>query len=111
MGIDRVQQARLGWLEAMMCFRIKLLLKRYKQPAWSLERFAGRVEDCKAKAVITCSAVMRGTKKIELKKITDDALAICSSEGYEVGFDQLGPDGCLAHSSALLGPLKSRLGH
>jgi acetyl-CoA synthetase len=46
--------------------------------------FAGRVVDCKAKAVLTCSAVMRGKKKIGLKQIVDDALELASADGNTV---------------------------
>jgi len=51
---------------------------------FSAESLASRVQDCKAKAVITCSAVMRGKKKIPLKHICDDALTYCAEEGFDV---------------------------
>lgn len=34
--------------------------------------------DCKANVLLTCSGVMRGVKPIELKKIVDKGLDMCS---------------------------------
>eukprot|EP00873_Tetraselmis_striata_P003750 jgi/Tetstr1/424014/TSEL_014625.t1 len=51
---------------------------------FSAESLASRVVDCEAKAVITCSAVMRGKKKIGLKQICDDAMDIAVAEGHPV---------------------------
>lgn len=39
---------------------------------FSAESLAGRIVDSEPKAVITCSAVKRGPKVIELKKIVDE---------------------------------------
>ncbi|KAL4419772.1 hypothetical protein ABPG75_006870 [Micractinium tetrahymenae] len=38
---------------------------------FSAEAVAGRIEGCKAKVLITCSAVMRGAKAVNLKAIAD----------------------------------------
>mmetsp|Transcript_20643 Transcript_20643/g.57298 ORF Transcript_20643/g.57298 Transcript_20643/m.57298 type:complete len:731 (+) Transcript_20643:217-2409(+) len=51
---------------------------------FSAESLGSRVADCNAKVVITCSAVMRGKKRIALKSIVDNAMDICSSSGHEV---------------------------
>jgi acetyl-CoA synthetase len=45
---------------------------------------ADRLRDCSAKALLTCSGVMRGTKTIELKKIADKALAMAEAGGHKV---------------------------
>lgn len=45
---------------------------------------AGRIEDCKAKVLLTCSGVMRGTKKIDLKKIADKAVDMCTAQNHKV---------------------------
>ncbi|GAB4821780.1 hypothetical protein N2152v2_008826 [Parachlorella kessleri] len=47
---------------------------------FSAESLAGRIVDSNPKAVITCSAVKRGPKAIELKTIVDEALQICDNE-------------------------------
>eukprot|EP00887_Chlorella_sp_A99_P006499 scaffold3.g6499.t1 len=47
---------------------------------FSAESLAGRIMDSSPKIVVTCSAVRRGAKPIELKKIVDEALEICDSE-------------------------------
>jgi acyl-coenzyme A synthetase/AMP-(fatty) acid ligase len=41
--------------------------------------------DCKARVLLTCSGAMRATKKIELKRIADQAISMCSSRGHSVG--------------------------
>mmetsp|Transcript_19106 Transcript_19106/g.32798 ORF Transcript_19106/g.32798 Transcript_19106/m.32798 type:complete len:706 (+) Transcript_19106:76-2193(+) len=51
---------------------------------FSAEALAGRMADCKAKVLITCSGVMRGAKPIELKKIADKALTLCEEQGHKV---------------------------
>lgn len=51
---------------------------------FSAEALAGRIEDCKAKVLITASGVMRGNKKIDLKAIADQACDICTREGFNV---------------------------
>lgn len=43
-----------------------------------------RVLDCKARVLLTCSAVMRGTKRIDLKTIADKAMAACNADGFQV---------------------------
>jgi acyl-coenzyme A synthetase/AMP-(fatty) acid ligase len=45
---------------------------------------SGRMEDCKAKVLITASGVMRGNKKIDLKSIADSAHAMCAKAGHTV---------------------------
>jgi acetyl-CoA synthetase len=45
---------------------------------------SGRIQDCSAKVLLTCSGVMRGTKKIDLKAIADKALAQCEKNGHKV---------------------------
>lgn len=47
---------------------------------FSSDALAQRILDCEPKIVITCSAVMRATKRVELKQIADDALRICQSQ-------------------------------
>ena len=39
---------------------------------FSAESLAGRISDSNPKLVVTCSAVKRGSKHIELKKIVDE---------------------------------------
>ena len=52
---------------------------------FSAESLASRVEDCKSRVVVTTSGVMRGKKKLETKKIVDDALEYSKRDGFEVG--------------------------
>lgn len=52
---------------------------------YSSESLFQRVMDCKPKIVITCNAVMRGKKIINLKDIVDDALSQSSQNGITVG--------------------------
>lgn len=47
---------------------------------FSAESLAGRIVDSNPKAVITCSAVKRGPKVIELKKIVDEVRRRCTAE-------------------------------
>ncbi|PRW59907.1 acetyl-coenzyme A chloroplastic glyoxysomal-like [Chlorella sorokiniana] len=47
---------------------------------FSAESLAGRISDSSPKMVVTCSAVKRGPKHIELKKIVDEALQILDNE-------------------------------
>ncbi|KAF6258777.1 acetyl-CoA synthetase [Scenedesmus sp. NREL 46B-D3] len=51
---------------------------------FSAEALAGRMEDCKAKVLITASGVMRGNKKIDLKSIADSAHNMCAKAGHSV---------------------------
>lgn len=51
---------------------------------FSAESLASRVEDCKSRVVVTTSGVMRGKKKLETKKIVDDALEYSKRDGFEV---------------------------
>ncbi|KAK1318177.1 hypothetical protein QJS10_CPB04g01651 [Acorus calamus] len=52
---------------------------------FSAESLAQRIIDCRPKAVLTCNAVLRGTKVIYLKDIVDDALVESSKNGFSVG--------------------------
>ena len=49
---------------------------------YSAKSLAQRVHDCKAKMVITASASRRAEKIIPLKKIVDEAMEICKSDGF-----------------------------
>ncbi|GAB4816679.1 hypothetical protein N2152v2_003725 [Parachlorella kessleri] len=51
---------------------------------FSAEALAGRVEGCRAKVLITCSGVMRGSKPIHLKTVADDALNRAMEAGHTV---------------------------
>lgn len=51
---------------------------------FSAESLAQRIEDCKTNVILTCNAVMRGPKMIDLKKIVDKALDLCSRSGTKV---------------------------
>lgn len=51
---------------------------------FSADALAQRVMDCRPKVMLTCSAVMRGTKSIPLKTIVDAALEKCSENGVFV---------------------------
>jgi acetyl-CoA synthetase len=46
---------------------------------FSAQSLAGRIQDCEAKMLITNDALERGTKTVELKKISDEALENCST--------------------------------
>lgn len=46
---------------------------------FSAESLAGRILDAKSACVITCDAVFRGKKVIELKKTVDEAIRICKN--------------------------------
>ncbi|KAM0068390.1 putative acetate--CoA ligase [Helianthus debilis subsp. tardiflorus] len=52
---------------------------------FSAESLEQRIIDCKPKIVITCNAVKRGTKVINLKDIVDSALSESSQNGVHVG--------------------------
>nr|AMT98406.1 acetyl-CoA synthetase [Dunaliella tertiolecta] len=51
---------------------------------FSADALAGRMEDCKARVLLTCNGGMRATKKIELKQIADQAIEMCASRGHTV---------------------------
>lgn len=51
---------------------------------FSAESLAQRMEDCKAKVLLTASGVLRGPKVIELKKIADKALELSAQAGHTV---------------------------
>jgi acetyl-CoA synthetase len=67
---------------------------------FSSEALADRIEDCKARVVITASGVMRATKKIDLKAIADAACASCSARGFNV-------KSCLVYANDDVGPRES----
>uniref|UniRef100_A0A0D6R8L0 acetate--CoA ligase n=2 Tax=Araucaria cunninghamii TaxID=56994 RepID=A0A0D6R8L0_ARACU len=52
---------------------------------FSAESLAQRIVDCKPKAVLTCNAVQRGAKVINLKDIVDTALEDSSKNGVSAG--------------------------
>ncbi|KAM0046892.1 putative acetate--CoA ligase [Helianthus debilis subsp. tardiflorus] len=52
---------------------------------FSAESLEQRITDCKPKILITCNAVKRGTKVINLKDIVDSALSESSQNGVHVG--------------------------
>ncbi|PRW33545.1 acetyl-coenzyme A chloroplastic glyoxysomal isoform X1 isoform B [Chlorella sorokiniana] len=51
---------------------------------FSAEALAGRIEGCKAKVLITCSATMRGAKPVNLKAIADEGCEHAKAKGHEV---------------------------
>lgn len=52
---------------------------------FSAESLAQRIVDCKPKLVITCNAVRRGPKTINLKDIVDNALIESTKNEVPVG--------------------------
>ena len=52
---------------------------------FSAESLEQRIIDCKPKLVLTCNAVKRGKKVINLKYIVDSALLGSSQNGVSVG--------------------------
>ncbi|KAL8155746.1 hypothetical protein AgCh_000957 [Apium graveolens] len=52
---------------------------------FSAESVAQRISDCKPKVLITCNAVMQGSKLIRLKQIVDAALTESSKNGFSLG--------------------------
>lgn len=51
---------------------------------FSAEALAGRIEGCQAKVLITCSAVMRGPKPVNLKAIADEGCRLSAERGHSV---------------------------
>lgn len=52
---------------------------------FSAESLAGRVADCRPRALLTCSAVKRGARALNLKEIVDRALDICAQrDGFHI---------------------------
>jgi len=51
---------------------------------FSAESLSQRILDCESSVVLTCDAVLRGSKLINLKEIVDKALNLCTSQGFEV---------------------------
>ncbi len=56
---------------------------------FSASAMADRIEDAKAKVVITSDGLNRGTKQIPLKRIVDEALESCSSVETVIVYDCL----------------------
>ena len=56
---------------------------------FSASAMADRIEDAKAKVVITSDGLNRGTKQIPLKRIVDEALETCSSVETVIVYDCL----------------------
>ena len=63
-----------------LCFDFQVVFAGY-----SAESLHQRVMDCKPKIVITCNAVMRGKKVINIKEIVDASLSESSQNGVFVG--------------------------
>ena len=51
---------------------------------FSADSLAQRLEDARSRVLVTCSGVMRGPKRIELKRIADDAMAQLEARGHAV---------------------------
>lgn len=51
---------------------------------FSAESLSQRILDSEARVILTCDAVKRGPKNINLKQIVDEALLLCESAGFEV---------------------------
>nr|CCC92052.1 unnamed protein product [Trypanosoma congolense IL3000] len=51
---------------------------------FSAQAVANRLLDAKSKLIITVEGFFRGPKPLPLKKITDEALALCAAEGHNV---------------------------
>ncbi|KIZ00279.1 acetyl-CoA synthetase [Monoraphidium neglectum] len=49
---------------------------------FSPESMAQRIQDCRARVVITASGVMRGTKRVDLKALVDESLSLAQKAGY-----------------------------
>lgn len=47
---------------------------------FSAESLAGRIVDCKSDVLLSCSAVQRGNKALNLKAIVDEALLLCKQK-------------------------------
>mmetsp|Transcript_8924 Transcript_8924/g.26779 ORF Transcript_8924/g.26779 Transcript_8924/m.26779 type:complete len:721 (-) Transcript_8924:858-3020(-) len=60
---------------------------------FSAESLAQRIEDCKSNVILTCNAVMRGAKMIDLKKIVDKGLDLAKRSGVNV-------EHCLVYENA-----------
>lgn len=53
---------------------------------FSAESLAGRILDCKSDVLLSCSAVKRGAKGLNLKGIVDEALRLClEKENFQPG--------------------------
>ena len=47
---------------------------------YSAASLASRIQDAQARVIITCDAVCRGTKVVNLKAIVDEAIALCTND-------------------------------
>ena len=47
---------------------------------FSAESLSQRIIDSEAKTILTCNAVLRGTKLLDLKSIVDNAIGLCGTE-------------------------------
>lgn len=61
---------------------------------FSAESLAGRILDCQSDVLLSCSAVQRGNKSLNLKAIVDDALRICKQK------ENFQPGTCLIYDNA-----------
>ncbi len=61
---------------------------------FSAESLAGRILDCKSDVLLSCSAVQRGNKSLDLKAIVDKALQLCIQK------DNFRPGTCLIYDNA-----------
>lgn len=91
--ISMLACARIGAVHSVMGIwhEVLLLLVIKTEKSWSpngqvvfagfsAESLAQRIVDCKPKAVLTCNAVRRGSKVINLKDIVDAALVEAEKE-------------------------------
>ncbi|KAG0585142.1 hypothetical protein M758_3G262400 [Ceratodon purpureus] len=61
---------------------------------FSAESLAGRILDCKSDVLLSCSAVQRGNKALNLKAIVDEALMLCKQK------ENFTPGTCLIYDNA-----------
>lgn len=64
----------------MICLFVQVVFAGF-----SSDSLAQRIMDCRPKVVLTCNAVKRGPKVINLKDIVDTALADSAKNGTVVG--------------------------
>lgn len=66
--------------EILICLCVQVVFAGF-----SSEALSQRIMDCKPKVVLTCNAVRRGPKVINLKEIVDTALTDSAQNGTVVG--------------------------
>lgn len=71
---------KLEYIEVLQFKFLKVVFAGF-----SAESVSQRINDCKPKVLITCNAVMRGSKLIHLKQIVDAALTESSQNGFSLG--------------------------